>query len=172
MARRSPLVSILVAVTLLSAAPTATTADDAPSAMLGGRSIDRSSVAGLHCHDLDHPVIRCFRSEARLTRAVRWSIALAGGPAGTRLAAVPYVRIFEHASFNGASMYLSASYADLSVIGWNDRITSFKPLNGGSGTFWHHAGQEGTAHAFCCATNVANVGSAHNDRFSSVAGSA
>jgi hypothetical protein len=83
------------------------------------------------------------------------------------LEAVNYVRIWEDAGQDGASMYLSQDYANLGSIYWNDRITSFKALNGESGVFHHDVGYE-TPYSFCCNQSVNKVGSTHNDKFSSV----
>ena len=85
---------------------------------------------------------------------------------------LPYVRIFDDATFEGASMYLSASYDNLSVIGWNDRISSYRSVNAGTGVFSEHAGGLGIDTTFCCNVNVSYVGAAKNDTFSSVTGSA
>jgi hypothetical protein len=85
---------------------------------------------------------------------------------------VTYVRVFEHAGYDGASAYLSQSYDSLGDIGWNDRITSLRVVNGGSGSFYVHSGYSGGEYPFCCNQNVANVGPSWNDTFSSVSGSA
>ncbi len=65
-------------------------------------------------------------------------------------------------------MYLSQDYAQLSSIGWNDQISSFQSVNAGAGTFHHDVQMTGLAYPFCCGQIVDNVGSAHNDKFSSV----
>jgi len=83
-----------------------------------------------------------------------------------------YVRVYNDAGFDGASMVLSASYENLSTIGWNDRISSYKSVNAGSGVFSEHASGAGNDTSFCCNVNVSYVGAAKNDTFSSVAGSA
>jgi hypothetical protein len=78
------------------------------------------------------------------------------------------VIVFDHESYGGPSAYLSQNYANLGVIGWNDRITSFKALNSQSGHFAEHANNGGAWYSFCCNQQVLNVGSAWNDKFSSV----
>jgi hypothetical protein len=78
-------------------------------ARLAGDPIPLSRVATLHCHDLDHPLIRCFRSRAALERAVDARSERPVGPMPAATEALAYVRIFEDAGFAGASAYLSAS---------------------------------------------------------------
>lgn len=141
---------------------------DRLTATLDGRPIAVRSVGGLRCHDAAWPQIRCFGSSDAVARDFA---ARSAGPsdAGSRPVALRYVRIFEHAAYDGASMYLSQAYADLGDIGWNDRISSFKVVNGGSGSFFEHADMKGAVYPF--STNVASLGS-WNDLFSSVEGSA
>ena len=140
-------------------------------ARLGGKPLPLSRVATLHCHDFDHPIIRCYRSPAALERAVRARLApRSEGPGPAALVDLAYVRIFADAGYMGASAYLSASYDNLGVIGWNDRISSFRSVNLGVGAFFEHVDRGGDRYSFCCNTNVSNVGSAYNDSFSSVTG--
>jgi hypothetical protein len=137
-------------------------------ATLDGGSLSLGKVGQYHCHDLDSPVITCFRTSGELEAAVKGWMDRLGGAAGTD--AVSYARIWEDIGREGASMYLSADYANLGTIGWNDRISSFRSVNGLSGTFYHDDQMRGTVYPFCCNEIVENVGSAHNDRFISVEG--
>lgn len=58
---------------------------------------------------------------------------------------------------------------DLSSIGWNDMISSFKAMHGLSGHFATDALNGGRLFpTFCCNTQVPYVGDAWNDLFSSV----
>jgi hypothetical protein len=155
---------------ILSAGPAADVAAETGErrAMLDGGSLALEKVGRYHCHDLDSPVITCFRTSAELEAAVKGWMDRLGPDRGA--AAVSYVRIWEHAEREGASIYLSADYANLGTIGWNDRITSLRSVNGGAGTFYHDEQMHGTPYGFCCNEIVDNVGGAHNDRFSSVEG--
>jgi hypothetical protein len=174
MRRSHRIVGLIISLALFVPGPASAAGGRRPlTATLDGRAISLASVGSLHCHDLDHPIIRCFRSQARLDRAIRRSVgSRLRRPGAAGITAVAYVRVYEHSHYEGASIHLSISYANLATIGWNDRISSYKSVNGGAGTFWHDAYQDGTDDDFCCNTNVANVGSTHNDRFSSVSGSA
>ena len=79
--------------------------------------------------------------------------------------------MYDNANYSGGSIYLSQDYADLGTIGWNDRITSFKVVNGGSGVFRWDAGPGGASYSFCCGSQVSNIGSTWNDQISAVTGS-
>ena len=76
--------------------------------------------------------------------------------------------MFADARFQGASAYLSAQYDDLSVIGWNDRISSFQGQSGNGGTFFEHIYEGGFAYGFAANQWVNYVGDPYNDKFSSV----
>ena len=155
---------LVLAGTLL--APTPVTASEI-RADLEGLPIAATSVGKFHCHDLDFPRIHCYSSASALETAVDDAVGSAELPIDGVLA-VSYVRIFESASFVGASAYLSQSYSDLRTIGWNDRISSFQALNSLSGRFFEHINYAGFVYSFCCNTQVSYVGDAYNDRFSSV----
>lgn len=47
----------------------------------------------------------------------------------------------------------------LSLIGWDDRISSFQVKNGQSGVFWTDWLYGGTRYTFCCNQLVASLGS-------------
>lgn len=162
---------VLLLITVASLSPTATVAanDDGPKlrAMLGPTVIDPRDVGRYHCHDLDYPVITCFRSSDALEEAVESHQRDQAGPT-----AVPYVRIFETSTFQGASVTLAQNYPRLSDIGWNDRISSFRSVNGGSGTFFKNAQFLGDSYTFCCDQQFPNMAGAWNDAISSVSGSA
>ncbi|HEV8282164.1 MAG TPA: hypothetical protein VGQ02_09915 [Candidatus Limnocylindrales bacterium] len=134
------------------------------AATLDGRSIPAAEVAAHHCHDLEFPLIRCFRKVADRdasvsveTGAVQLAVA----------AAVVYVTIYDLSGFFGSSMSISQNYDTLSVVGWNDRASSFKGRNSETGRFyvdWFHGG---SSWAFCCNQQTANLGS-YDNTFTSV----
>jgi hypothetical protein len=138
---------------------------------LGGRPIPAVDVGRYHCEDFDFPRIHCYLSAIDLEQAVARRLAApasAGPGALATTLATNYVRVFADLNYGGASAYLSVSYDDLSVIGWNDRISSFQGLAGNGGTFFEHIYGGGFAYPFSANQQVTYVGDAYNDRFSSV----
>lgn len=138
---------------------------------LGGRPIPAVDVGRYHCEDFDFPRIHCYLLAVDLERAVARRLAVEALPdtvASATTLATTYVRIFVDKGFQGASAYLSVSYDELSVIGWNDRISSFQGQAGNGGTFFEHIYGGGFAYGFNAYQQVTYVGDAYNDRFSSV----
>ncbi len=172
MRRRQGFLSSAVAfLGLLGTAGTVAADAAAISADLEGREIPAIEVGQYHCHDLDFPRLHCFRSSAAVEREVDRFLRGRGESSTLRSAqvlAVNYVRIFADAGYGGSSMYLSVNYDNLSSIGWNDRISSFKALNSLRGSFHTGSYGDGSAYGFCCNQQVTYVGSAFNDTFSSV----
>ena len=157
----------LISVLLLVGSPAfPANADSGARATLDGQPLPLGQVGEYHCHDLYGPVITCYRTSAQLEAAVKGVMDERDGTKG--VAAVSYVRIFEHVDRQGASMYVSADYTNLGSIGWNDRISSFQSVNGGAGKFYHDAQMYGVYYTFCCGVIVGYVGSTHNDKFTSV----
>lgn len=130
------------------------------SADLAGIPIPLADVVLYHCDDFDAPRIHCF------TTAAARDVSL-GGLTSLAASGVAYVVIYDYASFSGASMYLSDDYSILAVIGWNDRISSFKGQNNQSGRFWTDWFGGGSPYNFCCNQQVAILGGWDNT-FSSV----
>lgn len=64
-------------------------------------------------------------------------------------------------------MHMSENYSLLSLIGWNDRISSYVAKNSMSGAFWTDWLYTGVRYNFCCNQQVGSLGS-YNDTFSSV----
>lgn len=124
-----------------------------------------SEVPSLHCHDLDAPIIRCFRTEDALQVdvATRTLVSLDAS------ASLPYVEIYEHTYYGGASFVVAQDYPNLGSIGWNDRVSLFRGLNNYYGTFYQHASYLGSYWRFGPNQQVLDVGTAWNDQFSSVA---
>jgi hypothetical protein len=153
------------------AVPARSTAAGSLSATLDGRSIEPTRVGDYHCHDLDYPIIRCFRKAADLDIAIGDVLGRDDEGAVTpdaAVAVVGYVRVYVDQGFGGSSMLISHAYNRLGDIGWNDRVSSFKTLTSDGGTFWQHTFGAGWGYDFCCYGNVTYVGSAYNDQFSSV----
>lgn len=143
------------------------------SADLDGKPIDLEDVGSWYCHDFDYPAIHCFSDPARLdaaSMAARSSLlegALANGDLAAALSGGTYVTVFEFAGFQGSSMQMSENYSVLSLIGWNDRISSYKVRNSASGVFFVDWLYSGSQWGFCCNQEVENL-NAYDNTFSSV----
>jgi hypothetical protein len=137
-------------VTLFRAAPAAAgDGDPELSATLDGRPIPVGDVGRYICDDFAYPEIRCWAS-----RVLADSRALAM----TVLTSVDYATIYDFTSFNGSYMNVSQDYSALNVIGWSDKISSFKGRNAETGMFYVDWFYQGTWYAFCCSTQVGNLG--------------
>lgn len=150
----------------VSASPAAI---DVPAVYLDGQRIDGREAADFYCHDRDYPVIRCFRTPAdraaeqdRSARAPDASIVGSVGPASLLS---PYVRWYRDANLSGPSFEAYVYEPDLAAIGWDNRISSFRPLNGGHPLWWAGPNRSGTKWDWGTAA-IATLGSA-NDQFSS-----
>lgn len=144
----------------------ATAAAAGPHAELDGRPIALSLVPDFYCHDLAYPIIRCFRTPDALSADL-----VRGGPhaaSATVSTGVAYVTIYQDISLSGPFTTLSQDYDNLGSIGWNDRVSSFKSLNGYGGRFWTDASRSGSSYSFSAGAVVTYVGDAFNDTFSSV----
>ena len=151
------LMCAVVAMFLLGGSVSAT---DKVSATLGGQAISLERAGNLSCHDFDYPVIRCFSSPAALQADVARRAS-----AGRAVVLAGYVTVFEHATYDGAQMSLSADQQWLSSVGWNDRISSFKSF-GATGRFWENSPAGGSYYAFSPSSQVSYVGNTYNDKFS------
>lgn len=130
-------------------------------AFLDGRRIPTEEISSYFCHDLERPIIRCYRSPAAYAAETR------GNGAAAALAAVVYVTIYDGTTYSGGFMQVSSDYDVLALVGWNDRVSSYKARNSETGSFyadWFHGG---TGTAFCCNMTVPGLGGADNT-FSSV----
>jgi hypothetical protein len=137
-------------------------------ATLDGRPLAVADIDNFHCHDLEYPIIRCFRKAADRDAELETEPGAMAAMAGTAAtAAVVYVTVYESPGFAGASLSISQNYDALAVIGWNDRISSFKGRNAETGIFYVDWFASGSSWAFCCNTSVSNL-SSWNNTFSSV----
>lgn len=134
------------------------------TATLDGRSIPVSEIAEHDCDDLDFPVIRCFKDAADRDASVTRHLGTLQVAVAT---AVAYVTVYDLANYGGSSLVISQNYDSLAVIGWNDKVSSFKGRNSESGRFyvdWFHGGSSWN---FCCNQQTPNLGS-YDNTFSSV----
>lgn len=143
-------------------------------ALLYGEPIDLAAVSLFHCHDLDAPIVRCFRTELERNADAIDGLArdASGGllatVSGTSLVATIYVLWYEHSNYQGASYFATAPISNLGTYGWSNRISSFKSTNGGSPTWWDLTSYSGSAWQWPTSAWVSYVGADANDRFSSV----
>ena len=110
------------------------------SATLDGHPIPLSDVGRYACHDRNYPLIRCFRTGGELEADEK--VAPTGTLAPQQLLS-PFVRWYQNANYAGAFFDAYDPYPDLSVIGWANQISSFKPLNGGHPVWWQGANYTG-----------------------------
>jgi hypothetical protein len=144
---------------------------DGMTATYQGSAIALADVATHHCHDGAYPVIRCFDSAEELAEdVVSYTIDVAGGLLGPEpQPGSYYVTWYEAANYGGSSFTASASYSNLGIFGWGDRISSFKSLNNGRPKWWRDPSFAGTAWHWLAGAQVSYVGDGANDQFSSVA---
>lgn len=160
--RRLPIALVLAALVLLPLPVAAQAGAGGGSgnlvAYLDGKPLQLSEVGNHYCDDFSYPVITCFSDSARLQSRVSSILSAA---------AIDYVVIYDYTGYAGAYMYVSEDYTVLALIGWNDRISSFRGVNSETGHFYQDWFYGGTGWYFCCNWQYASLGSADNS-FSSV----
>ena len=128
------------------------------TADLDGRPIPLVDVGRYACHDIDYPRIHCFGTQAARDISAAPFLAAASSS---------YVIAWDQASYAGASFVFSEDYTVLAIIGWNDRISSFKVQNSQTGHWYTDWFYGGSSWYFCCNSQVPFL-NAYNDLFSSV----
>jgi len=155
----------------LSTSTTAAAAPSEPSALvadLEGSAIPPGDVGRYFCHDFEFPRIRCFSTAFALEEALARDSSQDDSTTLAAYAAGDYLTVYSEPSYAGAYAHLSQNYDALWVIGWNDRIRSFKVRDSASGAFytdWYAGGQR---YEFCCNNAVPILSSAYDRAFSSV----
>jgi hypothetical protein len=157
----------LAAILAASVASTAAAGSPAGSgerrAQLDGRTIALADVARFQCHDRDFPIIRCFNTAAERDRDM-----LALGSSVELVSAIHYVTWYDGANFPEPPSFAAYwSEPDLTIYGWNDKISSFRTYNGGHPRWWQDVGNKGSAWDWGTLSK-AYVGDAANDQFSGV----
>lgn len=137
-------------------------ADVAPSAAvtayLDGKSIPLADVPKYYCDDFSFPEIQC--STSQLVMATRATVV-------SLLTSADYVTIFDQPTYFGPYMNVSQNYTVLALIGWSDRISSFKARNGETGTFYVDWFYGGSQWSFCCNQQLPTLGG-YDNTFSSL----
>ena len=152
----------ITATPIMAAAPDEAKGPDVVlTADLEGVPIPLVAVANFQCNDFDYPAIHCFKAAGELSASLQVALSL------DLLSGIDYVQVWEHSAYGGSSMVISQDYNALSLLGWNDRISSFKARNSQTGTFYTDWFANGSAYGFCCNQQVPSLGS-YNDTFSSV----
>ena len=155
---------LLFASATLSGAPAAWAAESAVTADLEGQPIGVEAIPDYYCTDRDFPQIHCYRTTRRLDASLQQrdaNVFLAS-------AAADYVVIYSGQTYSGSYMYVSQNYDFLALVGWNDRIRSYRGVNSGQGTFWTDWYRTGIGINFCCNTWVAALAPDLDRAFSSV----
>ena len=114
---------------------------------LDGQPILVSDIPGYFCHDRDFPAIHCFWTARALEASIT---ARSSGPAIEAAAGSDYVVVYAALMCSGTYMYISQNYDTLFTVAWNDRIRSYRGLNGASGVFWTDWYATGDDLPFCC----------------------
>ncbi len=83
------------------------------------------------------------------------------------LSTVDYLTIYENAYYSGSWMNVSQDYPILAVLGWSDRISSFKARTGETGRFFVDWFYGGSTWSFCCNQGLTSLGG-YDNTFSSI----
>jgi hypothetical protein len=160
---------IMAAGSVMAETPLATESPEPTglSATLEGEPIGLDAVGALACHDLEYPVIRCFRTVDRLLAAIGSSDAGdASGTSSATTASTPYVIAFDLFYYGGSNpKVLSTDEPWLVVIGWNDVTSSFKSY-GAVGRWREHSPAGGFVYSYGSTTQVPWLSATYNNKFS------
>ena len=155
------MLALLAPPAIAAASDAAEARDVVLTADLEGVPIPLVAVANFQCNDFDYPAIHCFKAASELAGTLQVALSL------ELLSGTDYVQFWDGTTYSGSSMIASQNYDALSLLGWNDRISSFKGKNLQTGSFYTDWFMGGTAYAFCCNQQVPSLGS-YNNTFSSV----
>jgi hypothetical protein len=128
------------------------------TAFLDGKAIPLADVSKYYCDDFSYPEIQC--STSQLVTSARATVV-------SLFTSVDYVTIFDQPSYFGTYMNVSQDYGVLALIGWSDRISSFKARNSQTGTFYVDWLYGGSRWSFCCNQQLPTLG-AYDNTFSSL----
>lgn len=148
----------------LSAAPPAAAAQPAQvRADLDGRPIPAAQAVDHFCTDAAFPLIHCYSTPAALEAA-----AGVTAPAPLAAAATEYVVVYSGQGYSGNYMRISQNWDALAAVGWNDRIRSYRALNGLAGTFYTDWYGGGSVLQFCCGVTAPSLSTTFDAQISSV----
>lgn len=135
------------------------------TADLDGRAIMPADAGSYFCHDFDYPHLHCFSTGPALEAAL---VLREQSTRSIAVASSDYVTIYSEPMYGGSYAHLSQNYDGLWVIGWNDRISSFKVRNSASGRFYQDWNAGGWRYSFCCNSEVPGLSTTYDNQFSSV----
>jgi len=171
MHHRLPTCAVLVALLLAATVPDVASAGQASGlrADLNGRPIPVLAVSQYYCHDFNWPAIHCYSSPGSVDAAVRAALAqrTARSTNIDSLSALNYIRLYDLSGYAGAYIYLSANYPDLSVIGWNDRASSYVAVNNLSSSLSVNTYYQGATLFLCCNQHAPSLSSTFDNHISS-----
>ena len=165
-------VAFIAALTLLLTVigPASASSPVAPSpyssVLLDGATSDIETATRYHCHDITVSTLTCFGSAADRDSDAdviqQRDVLTSDSLNSVATSSSGYVIAWEFIGYAGGSVLLSRSYDNLTSIGWNDKISSFKVYTTLSGAFYEHAYYSGQSRLFCCNAQVSSVGSLDN----------
>jgi hypothetical protein len=153
----------------VAATPSGAAARSSATAEFEGHAIPLESVASHHCHDAAFPVIRCFSTADAAARDLQLVQRRRDRSGATTLSVTSGGSLvaYEHSGYGGASITFTQSWNNLTDLGWNDRISSFKDF-GATGSFHAEAFNQGLVYSFSGTQQTSYVGDTYNDKFSSI----
>ena len=147
-----------------AAATTSTPAPAQVEAYLDGVPIPVSSVPNYFCTMRAYPTIRCFGTEAARDADTEQAMRVA-----TATSACPMVLVYQDINYGGGnSVFYTGNIPDLTTLGWNDQISSFKQYSTMQVRWYQNSNYGGTSWMWSAGAWVSNVGGAANDQFSSL----
>lgn len=146
-----------------SASAPSTAGRPAITADVNGRAIAPTQIPQYFCHDHDYPRIHCFTTSMALEAAVSSSAATMQATSSS-----DYVVVYAGTNYYSSYMYVSQNYDALAVVGWNDRIRSYRALNGYPGVFYTDWFGSGAVLDFCCNNTAPYLSSTFDSQISSV----
>jgi len=160
----SAILAVLLLASLAGPATAKSGGEPVVVADLEGRPIATGEISLYFCHDRAFPRIHCFVT----ARGLEEDLASGATVGATAASASDYVQIYAGVDRAGASMTVSQNYDTLALVGWNDRIRSYRGLNGASGIFYVDWFATGDYLVFCCNVTDPSLPVAFDHQFTSV----
>jgi len=168
--RLGPLVTFLLAIWVVSAAPATAaspTGAETLRATLDGTATSLDQMSSSYCHDLAYPTIRCFTSLAAM-RDDEARMLDRPTTAATASGYTLWVTWYRDIGFGGPAYDAFWSWPDLSVLNWSHQVSSFRAYNGANPKWLLVANNQGVTVSWGVNAQVSYVGDTYNDRFEGV----
>jgi hypothetical protein len=133
---------------------------------LNGRVIAVSDIPKYYCHNLANPIIHCYPTAAARDLAVA-TAAITQAKTPDVWDQQTYVELFDLSGYSGASIYLSGDYANLGVLGWNDRASSYIAGNNLRSGLYVNTSYTGDSLYVCCNQSASSLSSTFDNKISS-----